>query len=148
MRISNFSFLAILMLLVAACVSRQEPATSENAAAQAAAPPPASSAPSGPPPTGTWSGDYGPNADRRESIRVELQWEGKDLRGTVQAGFRSLELTKATFQPDTGAITMEFDAQDDGQNVHYTIEGKVEGNTMSGTWRHPAQRGDFRVTRE
>jgi hypothetical protein len=95
-----------------------------------------------------WSGDYGPDADRRERIRVDLRWEDSNLRGTVHAGARSLDLTSASFQPESGAIKMEFDAQgNNGQTVHYTIEGKVESDTMSGTWRHPSQSGDFQVTR-
>jgi len=60
-----------------------------------------------------------------------------------------MDLSKASFKPETGAISLEFDAQGNGgQTVHYTIEGKVEGNTMTGTWTRDAQRGDFRVTRQ
>jgi len=43
---------------------------------------------------------------------------------------------------------MEFDAQgNNGQTIHYVIEGKVEGNVMSGAWSHDSQRGDFRLTK-
>jgi hypothetical protein len=50
---------------------------------------------------------------------------------------------------ETGAITMEFDAQaNNGKTVHYTIEGRVDGNAMTGSWTHDAQRGDFHVTRQ
>ena len=104
---------------------------------------------SGNPPSGTWSGDYGPDADRRESVRLDLRWEGSNLQGTVHAGVRSLPLSKAAFAPETGAITMEFDTQgNNGQPVHYVIEGKVEGNRITGTWSHDSQRGDFRVTKQ
>ena len=100
-------------------------------------------------PSGTWSGDYGPNSDRRDSITVDLRWEDTNLRGAVHTGARSLPLTKASFQPGTGAITMEFDAQGNGgQTVHYAIEGKVDGNTMTGSWTHDSQRGDFKVTKQ
>jgi len=110
---------------------------------------PAAPAVAGDPPAGRWSGDYGPDADRRERISVELRWEGSDLRGVVQPGMRDLEIVKASFKPETRAITMEFDAQgNNGQTIHYIIEGKVEGNTMSGSWHHDDQVGDFRVSRE
>src|SRR5262245_59218811 len=100
-------------------------------------------------PSGTWSGDYGADPDRRESITVDLRWEGDSLRGAVHAGARTLPLVKASFTRETGAITMEFDAQGNGgRTVHYVVEGKVAGNTMSGTWNHDDQRGDFRVTRQ
>ena len=101
------------------------------------------------PPSGKWAGDYGPDADRRDPITVELRWEDKDLRGVVQAGNRTIPISKASFKPENRNIIMEFDAQGNGgQTVHYLIEGKVEGKTMSGTWSHDAQRGDFKVTKQ
>src|SRR5689334_23348794 len=100
------------------------------------------------PPSGRWSGDYGPDAARRESVAVDLRWEGNNLNGSVKVGVRSIPLTKVTFTPATGAITLEFDAQGgQGQPVHYVIDGKIEGDMMIGTWRHDNLSGDFRVTK-
>ena len=122
-------FLCVGSLLLAACASK--PAASNGS------------------PSGTWSGDYSPNPDRRESITVDLRWEDANLRGVVKAGQRSLPITKASFKPDTGAISIEFDAQGNGgQTVHYAIDGKVAGNTMAGTWSHDDQHGDFHVTKK
>jgi hypothetical protein len=122
------SFLAVALLL-AGCAARTAGSTAS--------------------PAGAWSGEYGPDTERHEQIKLELRWEASNLRGVVQAGFRELPVTKASFTPETGAITMEFDAQgNNGQTVHYVIEGKVEGNAMSGTWNHDSQRGDFRLTRK
>ena len=105
--------------------------------------------PSNPDPSGKWSGDYGSSPDRRDDVTLELKWENSDLKGVVRAGPRSLPVTKASFTPETGAITMEFETQgNNGQIVHYTIDGKVAGNTMAGSWSHDAQRGDFHVTRQ
>src|SRR5262245_6367535 len=85
-------------------------------------------APAGEPPSGTWSGEYGPESELRDAIRVDLHWEKEILRGEVRAGARSMPLTKASFQRDTGAISMEFDAQGNGgQIVHYVVEGQVDG---------------------
>jgi hypothetical protein len=100
------------------------------------------------PPSGTWSGDYGPDADRRDPVTLDLRWEKTTLRGTVHAGPRSLDVSQALFKPDTGAISIQFDAQANGRNVHYVIDGKVDGNRMSGTWSHDGQQGDFRVTKQ
>ena len=100
------------------------------------------------PPAGTWSGDYGPDAERREQIQLDLTWEGSNLRGVLHAGFRELPVSKVSFKSDTGAITMQFDAQgNNGQTVHYVIEGIVKGGTMMGTWNHDSMRGDFRLTK-
>ena len=44
---------------------------------------------------------------------------------------------------------MEFDAEGNGGRiVHYIVDGKVTGNTMTGTWTHDGQRGDFRATKQ
>ena len=119
-----------LALLLAGCSSK--PAASDHS------------------PGGIWSGEYGPtDSDRGDPIRVDLRWEDAKLSGVVHAGTRSLPITTASFQPDTGAITMEFDTQGNGgRTVHYIIEGKVSGNTMSGTWTHDDQHGSFRVKKE
>jgi hypothetical protein len=103
---------------------------------------------SGGPPSGTWSGDYGPDTDRRDPVKLELKWEDTNLRGTVRAGTRSIDLTQASFKADTGAIKLEFEAQANGRPVHYVVEGKVDGDKMSGTWSHDGQQGDFRLTKQ
>jgi hypothetical protein len=121
-------FVIFALLLLSACASK--PAVS------------------GGPPSGTWSGDYGPDADRRDPVKLDLRWEATTLRGTVHAGPRELEVSKASFTPDTGAITLEFEAQANGRPVHYVIEGKVDGNKMAGTWSHDGQQGDFKMTKE
>ena len=123
----TFVFIA---LLLASCTSKSGPAADA-------------------PPSGRWSGDYGPDAVRRESVALDLRWEGNNLNGSVKVGVRSIPLTKATFTPATGAITLEFDAQgSEGQPVHYVIEGKIAGDMMTGTWHHDNVSGDFRITRE
>lgn len=121
--------LILLITLLSACTSQRD-------------------ASDGKAPGGTWSGDYDPGTGRRESISVDLRWENESLQGVVHAGARSLSLSKASFNQDTGAITMEFDAEGNGgRTVHYNVDGKVSGNTMAGTWVHDDQRGDFRVTK-
>src|SRR5262249_49433163 len=101
------------------------------------------------PPSGTWSGDYGPDPQRRDPVTLDLRWEGSNLRGVVHAGPRSLDVAKVSFLPETGAIGMEFETQgNDGQTVHYVIAGKVAGKTMAGTWSHDGERGDFHLTKQ
>ena len=43
------------------------------------------------------------------------------LTGTINEGTDAIEIANATFDAETGAITMEFD----GGGFHYTIEGQV-----------------------
>jgi hypothetical protein len=123
--------LLAFVLLFGACSSKPAPAASD-------------------PITGTWSGDYGQDSERRDPVKLELVWKDGKLDGTVHAGPRdlSLPLRSGSFTPESGAITMEFDAQANGQPVHYRAEGKVDGTKMSGSWGHDAQHGDFKVTRQ
>jgi len=80
--------------------------------------------------------------------RHEWRWEDSNLRGTVHAGPRSLDISKGSFKPETGAIILEFDAQANGRTVHYAVDGKVEGNRITGTWSRDDQKGDFQVTKQ
>ncbi|HEY2380496.1 MAG TPA: hypothetical protein VGK48_04870 [Terriglobia bacterium] len=104
--------------------------------------------PSTAPPSGRWTGDYGPNAERRDPITLDLKWDNTTLRGTVQAGTRSLDVTQAVFKPEMSAINIQFDAQANGRTVHYVVDGKIEGNKMAGTWSHDGEQGDFQLTRQ
>jgi len=82
-------------------------------------------------------------------VTVELRWDGKTLTGSVNPGANAVELVKCTFDPKTGAVHMEADAKNRrGESVHYTIDGKVEGGTMSGAWNHDNRAGDFKITRK
>jgi len=134
---------ASLLLVLGACAS--EPAKEEPAATEPAAAAPDAAAD---PVSGTWTGDWGPTATDRNQVTLELKMEGSTLTGTVNPGPNAVPLTKASFTKDTGAITMEADAKGhDGKAVHYTIDGKVEGTTMAGTWNHASKKGDFKLTK-
>jgi hypothetical protein len=130
------------LLVLGACSS--EPAKDPEPAADAGATPAASADPL----TGTWKGDWGPSANDRNPVTVELKLDGTTLTGTVNPGANAVPLTKGSFNKDTGTVTMEADAKTrDGKTVHYTIEGKVEGTTMSGSWNHDDKKGDFKITK-
>ena len=132
-----------LLLVFGACSS--EPAKApEPAATDAPAAPDASADPL----SGTWKGDWGPSENDRNDVVLDLKYDGTTLTGTVNPGANQVALTKAAFNKDTGTINMEADAKGhDGKPVHYTIEGKVEGTSMSGTWNHDNKKGDFKLTK-
>jgi hypothetical protein len=45
-------------------------------------------------------------------------------------------------------VNLEADAKDHaGKAIHYVIDGKAEGTTLSGTWSHDDKKGDFKVTK-
>ena len=100
------------------------------------------------PVSGTWTGDWGPTATHRNPVTVELKWDGKALTGIVNPGPQAITLQKASFDPTTGNVTFEADADNHGTKVHYVIQGKLEKGTMTGSWNHDNRKGDFKVTKK
>jgi hypothetical protein len=134
MRVRDFSLICLLICLVIAA-----PAVAQQQRGAAADPL-----------TGTWAGDWGPNASDRNQVTVDLKWDGKALTGVVKTANRQeTTLQKSTFDPATGTVRMMTTATArGGATVTYTIEGKLANNVMTGSWNHDAVKGDFRITRK
>jgi hypothetical protein len=99
--------------------------------------------------TGTWVGDWGPSPSDRNQVTVDLKWDGKMLSGTVNPGPNAVPLQKSTYDPKTKAVHFEADAKGhSGSMVHYRIDGKVDGQAMTGTWNHDTMNGDFKITKK
>jgi hypothetical protein len=99
--------------------------------------------------SGSWSGDWGPTAAHRNPVTVDLKWDGKALTGVVNPGPNAIQLQKSTFDAKTGAVHMEAEAKGrGGAVVHFVIDGKLEGNTMTGSWLHDNRKGDFKITKK
>ena len=134
MRRSSLHACLAVVLLLSACRSTPAP--------EAGGPPPKDV-------NGSWSGDWGPSPSDRNPVTLQLTSESGNLTGVVNTGATTVTLSRVSYNPDTGAVAMEADAQGRGGSaIHYVIEGKAGGNTMSGTWSHDEVRGDFRVTRK
>lgn len=100
--------------------------------------------------SGSWYGDWGPSAGDRNAVNVDLKWDGKTLSGTVNSqGAAAVRLQKSTFNPQTGAVHMEAETKGRrGEAIHYVIEGKIDKNTMTGSWNHDNRKGDFKLTKK
>lgn len=101
--------------------------------------------------TGTWSGDWGPSPADRNSVNVDMKLNGTTITGTVHSvNFQrpDVELKNSTYDPKAGTVHMEADAPGRGGDVHFVIEGKISGGTMSGSWNHGATKGDFKLTKK
>jgi hypothetical protein len=107
--------------------------------------------------TGTWVGDFGPAFYDRNTISLELQWDGKELTGMIKPGvqggsmyrnFEGIPIEKASFDPATGA--MRFEAVYKPKARHYIIEGTLKKGTLSGKWNRPDDNrsGDFKLKRK
>jgi hypothetical protein len=101
--------------------------------------------------SGAWTGDWGPNAGDRNQVSVELKWDGKALTGIVRTANRpEVTLSNSTFDAATRTVRMQAQARNPrtNANITYTIEGKVDGNSMTGSWNHDAVKGDFKLTKK
>src|SRR5688572_14188857 len=97
--------------------------------------------------SGSWAGDWGPTATHRNPVTVDLKLDGTALTGVVNPGPNAIKLEKSTFDPKTGTVHMEAMAAGRGGAVaHFIIDGKLESNTMTGSWNHDGRKGDFKIT--
>jgi hypothetical protein len=102
----------------------------------------------GDPLSGKWSGNWGPTPSHRHAVVLDLRWDGKTVKGTINPGPNAFKLQSASFDPNTGALHMEVDAGSMGHRYHYIIEAKVEDGLLFGTWHHTKLQGDFRLTKK
>ncbi len=102
---------------------------------------------------GTWLGDWGTSKQNRTHVVLEIQWDGKELTGTINPGPNGVKLQKATVDPDTWAVHFEGEGKDQtGAPIRYVVDGKLENlgafqRFITGTWTEGSKKGDFKVTR-
>lgn len=95
--------------------------------------------------TGNWG--------RNGLTYLELKFDGKSrISGTAIWRADEYEhrapIKTGTFEPKSGAFKLEGDAKTpEGSIVPYVIEGKVEKDTVSGTFRFGERTGQFTFTR-
>ena len=104
--------------------------------------------------SGTWVGDWGPDAEERHRVVVVMEWTGEALVGTINPGPDAIPMRVATVDPSDWSVHIEADATDDeGRPVTYVIDGTIDdlgtyNRTIAGTWNAGATPGDFSITRQ
>lgn len=109
--------------------------------------------------SGTWTGDWGPTPSDRNHVTVELKWDGKSVTGFVSGSGNvagpgtavvsyKIDFKKASYDPKTGSLHLEADAYARGYKVHYIIDGPLQNDTLSGTWKHGDRKGNFKLSRQ
>jgi|SRR5678815_978717 hypothetical protein len=103
--------------------------------------------------SGTWTGDWGPSAQDRNQVSVDLKFDGKALTGVVKSTQPSrpdVTISNSSFDAATRTVKMEAEARSPrgGAPVKYVITGKLEGSTMTGSWNHDGRTGDFKLTKK
>jgi len=109
----------------------------------------------GHPLTGTWYGDWGVGtAGNRNHLTMELNWDGKDVKGLVNPGPDSYPLKVCTLDSSKWTVHMEADAKDEkGQPAHFVADGKLENigsynRTITGTWNFGTTKATFKLRRD
>ena len=102
---------------------------------------------------GTWSGDWGTSKDTRHRVLLELNWNGKEITGSINPGPDAVQLKTATVNHSNWTVRFEAEGRSEsGRSVRYVIEGKLENlgsyyRLLSGTWTQGDEKGDFKLTR-
>jgi len=108
----------------------------------------------GHPLTGTWSGDWGPTAAQRTHVTIVMNWDGKNVTGTINPGPDSVPIGSVFIDVTNWTARIEADAKDrSGNAIHISAEGQLEDigsyhRKITGTWRQGTAKGDFRLTRD
>jgi len=102
---------------------------------------------------GTWSGDWGTSKNDRHRVLLELNWNGKEITGTINPGPDAVPLKTAALNPANWTVRFEGEGRSaSGRAVRYLIEGKLENlgsyyRLLTGTWTQGDEKGEFRLTR-
>jgi len=104
--------------------------------------------------SGTWAGDWGPTPTQRTHITFVMNWDGKNVTGTINPGPDAIPIASVYVDWTNWTVRIEADTKDKtGKLIHIAAEGRVEDissyhRKIVGTWSQGAVKGDFRITRD
>jgi hypothetical protein len=99
---------------------------------------------------GTWKG----NTVAGDSVFLVLDWNGKQITGTINPGTDDMPIKNASLNPEGWVVHIEADGKDkSGKPLHYVIDGKIEhlelpNRSIVGTWKSEEGSGPFDVQRQ
>jgi len=108
----------------------------------------------GHPLTGTWTGDWGPNATQRTHVTFVMNWDGDKVSGVLNPGPDAVSLASVAVDVAKWSVRIEADAKNkSGATEHITADGHLDDigsyhRTLSGTWKQGSASGDFKLTRD
>jgi hypothetical protein len=101
----------------------------------------------GHPLTGTWTGDWGPTAADRHHVTVALEWDGKNVTGTINPGPDAAQIRAVIIDAATWAVRIDA-AGKDTIVVDGTLADIGSANrTLSGTWSQGSSRSAVTLSR-
>jgi hypothetical protein len=107
----------------------------------------------GHPAKGSWLGFWGPDDGSRNRILLLLDWENREIVGTINPGRNAVTIDSAEIDYDTWTMTLEARMPvDGGGSATWVAVGKLENlgswvnRRYSGTYTHGDETGTFLVT--
>lgn len=103
------------------------------------------SAQEGHPLKGSWIGIWESNELHGEFVLIVLDWDGKNITGTINPGTDNIVIEDATLNPDDWSITIAAGG--------YEIEGVIENlalpsRSVVGRWERQGESGKFEIARQ
>jgi hypothetical protein len=107
----------------------------------------------GHPAKGSWLGFWGPDDASRKRILLLLDWENREVVGTINPGRNAVTIDSAEIDYSTWTMTLEAQMPvDGGGTAAWVAVGKLENlgswvnRRYSGTYTHGGESGTFLVT--
>jgi hypothetical protein len=107
----------------------------------------------GHPAKGSWLGYWGTSDDDRNRILLVLDWENREIIGTINPGRNSVMVKRAVIDYDNWTMTIEADMPiDGGGTATYVAIGNIENlgswvnRRFSGRYTHGSESGTFSMT--
>lgn len=104
----------------------------------------------GHPAKGSWLGFWGPSDDERRRMLLLLDWEDRQVVGTINPGPNGVEIERVDIDYATWTMTIEADMPlANGSEARYVATGTLENlgswlnRRYSGTYRHGDETGTF-----
>jgi hypothetical protein len=103
---------------------------------------------------GSWIGTWTPNRNHGNDVVIVLNWDGKNITGTINPGTDNMPIKNATLNPEGWVVHLEADAKDkSGTALTYILEGKIENlplanRSITGTWKNQKEGGTLKVSRQ
>jgi hypothetical protein len=107
----------------------------------------------GHPAKGSWLGFWGPGQTERKRILLLLDWEDREIVGTINPGRNAVPIARADIDYDTWTMTLEAEMPTaEGGAERWVATGRLENlgswvnRRYSGTYTHGDESGTFLVT--
>lgn len=103
---------------------------------------------------GSWIGTWSPNKIHGNDVVIVLNWDGKNITGTINPGTDNMAIKNATLSPEGWVVHLEADAKDkSGSALTYILEGKIENlplanRSITGTWKNQKEGGTLKISRQ